>query len=368
MVEIRIKKIIHRGDKRLAIFLPPDKKCHALIRKITGVRWSQSRRCWHIPGSEESFSEFKETFTNAKIEEENPDEQDLKRLSRTGLERMSAEKERELEVFVKWMKSQRYSSNTIETYGDGLRTFLRFNNSKEIAEIDNDDLIIFNNEYILKNKYSESYQNQIVNAIKLFYSRFHDKKVQVETLERPRREKRLPNVLSKEEVKKILSSIRNLKHKAMLSLIYACGLRCGDLLNLIPSDINRNRCLLHLRMGKGNKDRVAPLSKKTIELLEEYYKAYRPKKYMFEGETPGEPYSARSLQQVLKQAVSRAGIRRPVTLHWLRHSYATHLLESGTDIRFIQEILGHSSSRTTEIYTHVSNRYISEIKSPFDDL
>jgi len=175
-------------------------------------------------------------------------------------------------------------------------------------------------------------------------------------------------VLSKEEISKILDAPGFLKHKAMLSLIYSCGLRAGELLQLKPEHIDANRNLLIIKRAKGKKDRVAPLSNKTITLLRTYFKAFQPKVYLFEGETPGKPYDGRSLQQVLKQNVQKTGITKPVTLHWLRHSYATHLLENGTDLRYIQEILGHNSSKTTEIYTHVSTKSIQNIISPFDML
>lgn len=189
-----------------------------------------------------------------------------------------------------------------------------------------------------------------------------------EEIERPRKEIHLPNVLSKEEVKSILDAPVNLKHRAMLSLIYACGLRRSELINLKPADVESTRGLLVIRQSKGNKDRVVPVSVKVVEMLREYYKAYRPKEWLFEGQIRGEQYSSTSLQEVLKKSVLKAGIRKPVTLHWLRHSYATHLLESGTDLRYIQELLGHKSSRTTEIYTHVSQKSIQHIRSPFDDL
>ena len=154
----------------------------------------------------------------------------------------------------------------------------------------------------------------------------------------------------------------------MLSMIYSCGLRCGELLALKPIHIDSIRNIVLLQNAKGKKDRIVPLSPKILLLLREYYVAYQPKDFLFEGRLEGNPYDSRSLQQVLKQAVNRAGIKKPVTLHWLRHSYATHLLESGTDLRYIQELLGHNSSKTTEIYTHVSTRNIQQIKSPFDDL
>lgn len=190
----------------------------------------------------------------------------------------------------------------------------------------------------------------------------------VDKIHRPKRAKVLPNVLSKEEVKLILNAHSNIKHKMMLSLIYSCGLRCGELLALKPVDIDSNRNIVLLKNSKGKKDRIAPLSPKILEMLREYYKAYKPTTYLFEGVIPGEPYSDKSLQSVLKQALKKVGNTKPVSLHWLRHSFATHLLESGTDLRYIQELLGHSSSKTTEIYTHVSTKSIQQIKSPFDDL
>jgi len=154
----------------------------------------------------------------------------------------------------------------------------------------------------------------------------------------------------------------------MLSLIYSCGLRCGELLALKPAHIDSKRNIVMLQNAKGKKDRIAPLSPKILNLLRDYYVLYKPKTYLFEGNKAGIAYDARSLQQVLKQALQKVNITKPVTLHWLRHSYATHLLESGTDLRYIQELLGHNSSKTTEIYTHVSTKNIQQIKSPFDDL
>ncbi len=192
--------------------------------------------------------------------------------------------------------------------------------------------------------------------------------MEVESIHRPKGEKKLPNVLSKEEVKLILNAHHNIKHKTMLSLIYSCGLRRGELLNLKPADIDSKRNLILIKQSKGKKDRIVPLSPKILEMLRSYYICYKPKTWLFEGRNENEPYDERSLSNVLKQALTKSNIQKPVSLHWLRHSYATHLLESGTDLRFIQELLGHSSSRTTEIYTHVSTKSLQQIKSPFDDL
>jgi integrase/recombinase XerD len=237
-----------------------------------------------------------------------------------------------------------------------------------VTDISDRDIIIFNNDVIIKNNFSSSYQNQIVNAVKLFFRTIDNKKLDPEIIHRPKREKVLPNVLSKEEVKQILEAHSNIKHRAMLSLIYSCGLRCGELLALKPEHIDSKRGIVLIKQGKGKKDRIAPLSVKIVEILRNYYTLYKPTIYLFEGQEIGKPYDNRTLQQVLKQALVKAKISKPVTLHWLRHSYATHLLENGTDLRYIQEILGHKSSKTTEIYTHVSTKSIQKIISPFDSL
>jgi integrase/recombinase XerD len=274
----------------------------------------------------------------------------------------------EIEKFKQHLQSKRYSPNTVKTYIEALKSFLVFFKEKRVADITNDDVVFYNNEYILKNNLSTSYQNQIVNAIKLFFRIINDKQIDIEKIHRPKRQKILPNVLSKEEIKLILSAHSNIKHKTMLSLIYSCGLRRGELLNLKPADIDSNRNIVIIRQGKGRKDRIAPLSPKILIMLRDYYTLYKPKIWLFEGQFDNEAYDARSLSNVLKQALSKVGITKPVSLHWLRHSFATHLLESGTDLRYIQELLGHSSSKTTEIYTHVSTKSLQQIRSPFDDL
>ena len=276
--------------------------------------------------------------------------------------------EQHLLAFKSYMHYRRYSPNTIKTYTESLEIFFRFFQNRALESLTIEDIIDFNNDYILKKNLSASYQNQVINAIKLFYRNRFNRAMEVDFIQRPRREKRLPNVLSKKEIKAILEAPTNLKHRAMISLIYACGLRRSELLNLTLKDILSDRNLLFIRQSKGKKDRVVPISMKLIAMLRDYYKAFKPKTWLFEGQLAGEKYSERSIQLVLNQSVSKAKINKQVSLHWLRHSYATHLLESGTDLRYIQELLGHSSSKTTEIYTHVSTRNLQQIRSPFDDL
>ena len=342
------KTITHKGSKRIAVYFEKDLDLIARIKQVEGSRWSQTLGVWHLPDTEENRIRFKLAPHSHSIP------------SSEGIE--------QIEKFKQWLRSKRYSESTITTYSEALKTFLVFYRNKAIIDITNEDVIVYNNEKIKKNNLSASFQNQTVNAIKLFFMTIRDTKMMVDKIHRPKRAKVLPNVLSKEEIKLILNAHSNIKHKTMLSLIYSCGLRRSELLNLKPADIDSKRGIIIIRQSKGKKDRIAPLSPKILEMLREYYKGYKPKIWLFEGQIENTKYDERSLSNVLKQALTKSKISKPVSLHWLRHSYATHLLESGTDLRYIQELLGHSSSKTTEIYTHVSTKSIQQIKSPFDDL
>jgi integrase/recombinase XerD len=230
------------------------------------------------------------------------------------------------------------------------------------------DVISFNEGYILKNRFSWSYQNQIISALKLFFNQVIVKDLVVSEIKRPRRSKSLPDIFSVDEIERFLKSIRNIKHKSALGLIYACGLRRSELIRLQINAIDSKRGILLIKGAKGNKDRIVPLPGSMIELLREYYKLYRPKVWLFEGVIAGEPYSETSLRQAFIRTIKEADIKKKLSLHSLRHSYATHLLENGIDLRFIQELLGHKSSKTTEIYTHVRVKSIESIKSPFEKL
>lgn len=367
---INLERVLHKNEIKLAARFPFNQNLINEIKKIDSVKWSYSQKAWLLPDSEEKIDELRQVLSDKAI----INEEKLKSLSpeierqKLLLSELSQDKIEKINEFKYWLKSKRYSDSTISTYSEALILFLKFHTKKPIIEIDNNDLIEFNNDYILKYKLSASYQNQVVNGVKLFFKTIESKKMDMDLIHRPKRSKVLPNVLSKEEVKLILQAHANLKHRTMLSLIYSCGLRRGELLNLKLVHIDGKRKILIIKQSKGKKDRIVPLSDKILEMLRIYFKAYRPNKWMFEGQNSKEQYSEKSLSAVLKQALDKAKITKPVSLHWLRHSYATHLLENGTDLRYIQELLGHNSSKTTEIYTHVSTKSLQNIKSPFDDL
>ena len=374
--EITIAHALYTNKEKIFINFKYDSATIELVKKIADAKWSQTNKCWYISYYAEALQLIKNTFEakgitikllNKYEDVIKPNQVKIKKPSDALPDLNKVQKEK-INQFNYWLKSKRYSGSTIGTYMDSIQTFLRYYSTKNLSEITNEDLIIFNNEYILANHYSASYQNQIVNAVKLFFRNIENKQLQPELIHRPKTQKLLPNVLSKEEIKLILNAHSNIKHKAMLSLIYSCGLRCGEMLRLKPEHIDSKRNILIIKQSKGRKDRITPLSNKIILMLRDYYHLHKPKEWLFEGQKQGEPYDERSLQNVLKQAIGKSQIKKPVSLHWLRHSYATHLLENGTDLRYIQEILGHSSSKTTEIYTHVSTKNIQKIISPFDYL
>lgn len=375
--KVVMQKSIHREERVLCLLFERDPKIEKVVKQLPTCRWSQTMKCWYLPNTTPNFRQvleklrplayvdFSEVLAkNVAITKEKaavPTAKSTTRIQMNGLV------QQEIEQFTRWLKSKRYSANTIKTYTEAVKTFARFFKGKDLEQISNEDIVLFNNDYILANHYSSSFQNQVVNAIKLFFKVVDNRLIDVDLIHRPRRDHPLPNVFSKEEVKQLLDVLPNVKHKAMLSLVYACGLRRNELLHLKLTSIDSKRKLVLITHAKGNKDRIAPLSDKVLELLRAYYKTYKPKEWLFEGQAGGQ-YDERSLASVMRQAVAKAGIKKPATLHWLRHSFATHLLEAGTDLRYIQELLGHKSSKTTEIYTHVSTKNIQNIKSPFDDL
>ncbi|WP_288983637.1 site-specific tyrosine recombinase/integron integrase [uncultured Flavobacterium sp.] len=341
----KAKTILHKGTPRIAVYFEKNAVLIARIKTFEDARWSASNKYWHLPDTKANRLHFKLPLDHTLV---------------PNTEGMSS-----IETFKRYLLSKRYSPNTINTYSEALKSFLTFCNTKAVKDITNEDVIAYNNDYILKHKFSSSYQNQIVNSIKLFFKIVKETAIEIDKIHRPKREKVLPNVLSKEEVLKIIDATENLKHKTLLALIYSAGLRISEAINMKLKNIDSIRMLIHVKNAKGKKDRYTLLSEKVLLLLREYYLVYKPKEYLFEGQFGG-MYSSRSAQIILKQAAEKAGIRKPITLHTLRHSFATHLLESGTDLRYIQDLLGHSSPKTTMIYTHVTNDSLKKIKNPFD--
>jgi integrase/recombinase XerD len=378
---IRLTYGMHGGAMVVFISFQKDERLISVLKSKTAARWDAVAGKWYIASEGfvlgDLFQAFKglafvdysglrnKTIVSGSSRIKKPSE---KKAAYSEAKALSADTLAKIEDFRRWMAHKRYSTSTIKTYAGALKNFLLFTGGKPISDLCNEDMVNYVNGYIIPNKLSFTYQNQAVNAVKLFFREVMKSRIEIDKLERPRREHKLPNVLSKWEVKALLSAPANIKHEAMLSLIYACGLRRSELLNLRPEHVDSARGLLIIKNAKGRKDRVVSISDKMVVLLRDYYRRFRPRVWLFEGQEAGTSYSETSLQAVLKSALKKAGIKKPVTLHWLRHSYATHLLEAGTDLRYIQELLGHKSSKTTEIYTHVTEKSLQKIKSPFDDL
>lgn len=326
---------------------------------------------WHVRDDKETSELIKGTLSKVctlkKSDFDIIETEREKRKTETLTKKLSVQKVRDIIEFREWMEIRRYSEQTTRTYLGHLIQFFKFYPDMKIEDLSAEDVERFNREYIIKNKLSVSFQRGMTGAIKLFYHRKTGVKMEVNKLEMPFRELNLPVVLSKEEVQKLIGVTVNLKHRAILSITYACGLRRGEVINLKIKDLDSQRKMIHIVQAKGKKDRYVLFGTKLRNLLAEYYREYRPSVFLFEGQHGG-AYSGKSMEQILKRSLLKCGIKKRVTLHTLRHSFATHLLESGTDLRYIQELLGHSSPKTTMIYTHVSSKKLSEIQSPFDDL
>ena len=345
---IMAKLVVHDNQHRIALYFANTAILNQLVRAIPGARWSRTLKAWHIIDNELYRSACNILTNNAHTNaiKNNRD--------------ISAQTQELLNKYTNWMEVKRYSKSTIESYTNALLVFFSYHNQKNVEQINNQDVMDFNTHYVLKKNLSATYQSQFINALKLFYQTVKNHKIDIEKLIRPQHGHKLPKVISEEEVAAIINACQNLKHKTMLSLIYSAGLRRGELLSLLKTDIDSKRMIITIRNAKGMKDRNVPLSPVVLTMLRNYYVEFKPEKYLFEGQYGGQ-YGKRSLELVLKKAVELAQIKKNVNLHMLRHSYATHLLEAGTNLRHIQELLGHKSPTTTQIYTHVSTEQLGKI-------
>jgi len=265
------------------------------------------------------------------------------------------------------LQRKRYSQSTIDCYTNYFRQFMTYFRDADLQKIRPHQINQYMLDLINNKQISVSQQNQRINAIKFYYEKVLGRKREYYQLSRPRKDKKLPTVLTLEEVVKIFCLTKNLKHRCILMTIYSGGLRRSELINLKVEDIDSERMLMKICGAKGKKDRYTLLSERLVTELREYYKTYRPKIWLFEGQAGGQ-YSATSIMKIFHDAVKRAQIRKHVTPHTLRHSFATHLLEQGTNLRYIQELLGHASTKTTEVYTHVASNTLMKIRNPLDNV
>lgn len=362
--------VIKTTTNRLKIFFGYINEVSSFIKKYPFHSWNKENKYWTIPYSEQILKEIKEHISELNLEFLYEEEEKKEGTRKVTPYDTNNYKECPKE-YIEKLSELRYSPNTIKTYTSLFEEFINFHNKKDITTLGQLEAIEFIRYLISERKVSISYQNQAINAIKFYYERVLGGKRMTIYIDRPQKEQTLPTVLSKEEVQLIISKITNLKHKTMIMLTYSAGLRVSEVINLKIQDIDSERKQIRVEQSKGKKDRYTLLSEKILILLRKYYIKYKPTQWLFEGQlAEGKitQYSVRSLQMTLKRAVSKTPITKKVTMHTLRHSFATHLLENGTDLRYIQVLLGHQSSKTTEIYTHVTTKGFDKIKNPLDDL
>ncbi|MEG8946418.1 site-specific tyrosine recombinase/integron integrase [Rosettibacter firmus] len=270
-----------------------------------------------------------------------------------------------VDSYIKILHLKKYSPATEKTYLNHLNLFLDYVKNTKVSHIDSKFLLDYFNYIKESKKFSYSSMKQALASIRFLFLDVLKKEIDFNFFIKIKKHRNLPNILTTEEVKNIINSIVNLKHRAIISTIYSCGLRISEVVNLKVEDINSSAMIIKIVNPVGKIDRTVMLSEKLLELLREYFKEYKPRVYLFEGQNGGK-YSVRSIQQIFKNAVKKLKIKKKITVHTLRHSFASHLLDSGIDIRLIQELLGHKHLSTTQIYTHINPVSVKKIKSPFD--
>jgi len=325
-----------------------------LREKFRGAKWIPEKGCWYLPDTNAIRNEIgmapNTEMGKAAISKIHP-------VNFAALERMREQ-----------LTLKSYSPHTINTYSVEFAQLLYLLKDVPVDTLTPERLRSYFLYCVTELKLSENVIHSRLNAIKYYFEQvLHREKFFFEDIPRPKKKSLLPKVLSKEEVARLFACVTNPKHRLMLQLCYGMGLRVSEIVALKITDIDSRRMLVHIESAKGKKDRYVPLPQSILEELRNYYRMYRPKIYLFEGQDGGQ-YSIRSVQAVFKAAMEKAKINKSVGIHGLRHSYATHLLESGTDMVFIQKLLGHQDIKTTEIYAHVSNRHLSKVRSPLDDL
>lgn len=349
---MKLESIHIEGKPFYGIAIPYNSELIDKAKKLKG-RWNPEFKVWLFPFTPLLKEELTKAFNLQDIVDPKPS--------------ILKEKSKVPKEYLEQLERRRYSPNTIQTYISLFEQFLNYFPDIAPEKLSDKEVMAFQTYLVKQKKVSTSSQNQYINSIKFYFEKVLGRDRGYYHIERPIKEFKLPKVLTEKEVAKILKVIHNLKHRAMILLVYSAGLRAGELINLQIKDIDSENMRVFVRGGKGKKDRVTILSQKALDVLRQYFKKYRPEEYLFEGQDGGR-YTTSSLRKVFHSAIKDSGIKRQLSLHSLRHSFATHLLESGVDLRYVQELLGHNSSQTTEIYTHITHKGWEKIQSPLDKM
>jgi len=360
-----LKKVEHRNKVQLLVLFDFNFSLKEQIKSL-GYFWSQTLKGWYTLFTSENISTLKEALKNsATIKLDSSVFESIEVLPIRKQRNISEDNKNVVRLFVKYLKGKRYSESTIKTYFTFVADFFDYIQDTDLESINNRTLELFIEDVFIPRKYSISTHRQFISAMKLFKAFYPECKIDEIQLKRPKKSRLLPTVLSKEEIIDLLRYTKNLKHRAVLAMIYSAGLRISELLNLKLKDIDIDRRQIIVKNSKGRRDRHIILADSFIPLLLNYVNSYEPVTYFVEGK-PEVKYSAESVRAFLHRSTKLAKITKRVTPHTLRHSYATHLLENGIDLRYIQELLGHAKPETTMIYTHVSKKDLLNIKSPLD--
>ncbi len=365
---ITLSNLKHREQQQIALNFEYNKSFIPIIKYELRGSWSASLKVWYVHNTAENLKNILSTFKGLATIDTGSFSEKLKSsytLYNKKPRNLNSTQKKVLNGFYMYLKGKRYSTSTIRTYVFFIADFIDYNAAKPIYDLTNIDVDRFAENVLAKKGYSISSHRQFVSALKLFIAFEPNIKIDQLELQRPKKDKKLPVVLSQEEVLDLIRCTQNLKHRTIIALIYSCGLRISELINLKLIDINIDRRQLLIINSKGRKDRYVNLAESFLPLLSNYFFTYKPKLYFVEGASGG-TYSPESIRQFIKRNCALAGIKKRVTPHTLRHSYATHLLENGIDIRYIQSLLGHARPETTMIYTHVKRKDLMEIANPLD--
>ncbi|NKB71379.1 MAG: tyrosine-type recombinase/integrase [Candidatus Latescibacteria bacterium] len=336
------------------------------IRAIPGRCWHPQEKAWSIPYTQQALALLERYFGDKPVQAFPKPEKRPGAVTGKRWQQLSAAEQAYIAHIEDEMKLLGYSPRTRKSYRNHLLQFKRYFKDRVLSEVGADEIRQYLLQLLDSKQASQAYYNQAINAIKLLYGKVLKRPKEIEAIQRPRKERRLPVVLSREAVERMLDKVGNLKHRTLLIVMYSGGLRVGEIVRLRLEDIDFDRKMIHVRRGKGRKDRYTLLSELSVALVRSYIREYQPVTWLFPGARPGRHLTETSVQKVVRAARIKAGIPQQATSHTLRHSFATHLLDAGVDLRYIQELLGHSSPKTTEIYTHVSRKDLGRIQSPAD--
>ncbi len=350
----------HRDGLKVGLDFKYDFPLKEFLKQFPGLRWTQTSQCFYINSDREQVAALIKHLEKGKVRYDDS----LMDYSKLSLKaRPPLPVNSRLQGFERYLNGLRHSKSTIKTYVNFVKKFLVM--YPEVITYTESDVARFIEEQVASQHYAISSHRQCISALKHFFEFSGLALFDMDKLKRPKKSSFLPTVLSKQEVLDLLRLTRNLKHRCALALIYSSGLRIGELLNLQLKDIDIDRRQVFIRQSKGRKDRYVMLAESILPLVYNYLQTYMPKRYFLEGYGEKQ-YTASAVRSFLKESCKRAQIRKSVSPHTLRHSFATHMLENGTDLRYIQELLGHAKPETTMIYTHVAQQDVVKIQSPLD--